>query len=45
MGGLSAMDLAWNYPDLFQKVGVSVVPSGGGSETVAVDFIQIIAID
>jgi len=22
MGGLSAMDLAWNYPDLFQKVGV-----------------------
>jgi enterochelin esterase-like enzyme len=22
MGGLSAMDLAWNFPDLFQKVGV-----------------------
>jgi len=22
MGGLSAMDLAWNYPDIFQKVGV-----------------------
>jgi len=22
MGGLSAIDLAWNYPDIFQKVGV-----------------------
>lgn len=22
MGGLSAIDLAWNFPDLFQKVGV-----------------------
>lgn len=22
MGGLSAMDLAWNFPDLFQRVGV-----------------------
>jgi enterochelin esterase-like enzyme len=22
MGGLSAIDLAWNYPDMFQKVGV-----------------------
>jgi enterochelin esterase-like enzyme len=22
MGGLSAMDLAWNHPDIFQKVGV-----------------------